>query len=222
MKADIHPMSRRPMRLSAAPTSASGTLLFRLDGAQDLDRAATDAEQRRRTALDAFLRGVERRALRMAELSCGQREDALDIVQDAMLGFARRYARHDPAEWAPLFYRVLDSRILDHHRRSQVRSRWRLWLKPRDDDDETDPQQQVADPQQPEPWLRLSDERLLGDLETALRALPLRQRQCFLLRIWEGLDVAQTAAAMQCGEGSVKTHLSRALARLREHLAEHR
>lgn len=203
-------------------TTASGTLVFRLDGSSDLDITSAPQQQRDRMhSLDAFLRGVERRALRMAELGCGQREDALDIVQDAMLAFARRYAGHDPADWAPLFHRVLDSRIMDHHRRSQVRSRWRLWLKPREDD-EADPLEQIADPQQPEPWMRLSDERLMGDLEAGLRALPVRQRQCFLLRIWEGLDVAQTAAAMACSEGSVKTHLSRALSRLREHLAEHR
>jgi RNA polymerase sigma-70 factor (ECF subfamily) len=195
----------------------SGTLAFRLDGSSALDTATAPLQRNRFAALDAFLRGVERRALRMAELSCGQREDALDVVQDAMLAFSRRYAGHDPAEWAPLFHRVLDSRIMDHHRRGQVRSRWRLWLKPREDD-ESDPLEQIADPQQPEPWMRLSDERLIGALETALRALPIRQRQCFLLRVWEGLDVAQTAAAMGCGEGSVKTHLSRALARLREHL----
>lgn len=202
-------------------TTTSGTLALRLDGSSDLDIASAPPQHRdRMRSLDAFLRGVERRALRMAELGCGQREDALDIVQDAMLAFARLYAGHDPADWAPLFHRVLDSRIMDHHRRSQVRTRWRLWLKPREDD-EADPLEQVADPQQPEPWMRLSDERLMGDLEAGLRALPVRQRQCFLLRIWEGLDVAQTAAAMACSEGSVKTHLSRALARLREHLAEH-
>ena len=197
------------------------TLMLHTEGRRAPAPPADSAQRQHMASLDAFLRGVERRALRMAELSCGHREDALDIVQDAMLAFARRYAEADPADWPPLFHRVLDSRIMDHHRRTQVRSRWRLWLRPREDEDE-DPIQQVADPQQPEPWLRLSDERLMGDLEAALRALPLRQRQCFLLRVWEGLDVAQTAAAMQCGEGSVKTHLSRALARLREHLAEHR
>jgi RNA polymerase sigma-70 factor, ECF subfamily len=201
-------------------TASFGTLAFRTGDLTALDAARTDHTLRdRRAALDGFLRGVERRALRMAELSCGQREDALDIVQETMLSFARRYSNHDPAEWAPLFHRVLDSRIMDHHRRSQVRSRWRLWLRPHEDD-ERDPLEQVADPREPEPWMRLSDERLMEALESALRALPIRQRQCFLLRIWEGLDVAQTAAAMGCGEGSVKTHLSRALARLREHLQD--
>lgn len=201
---------------------ASGTLVFRLDEptASDHSTAARDSE--RRLALDAFLRGVERRALRMAELSCGLREDALDIVQDAMLAFVRRYAGHPPADWAPLFHRVLDSRIMDHHRRSQVRSRWRLWLRPRDEDEGEDPIQQVIDPQQLEPWLRLADAELMQALDAGLRALPVRQRQCFLLRVWEGLDVAQTASAMDCSEGSVKTHLSRALARLRQLLQDHR
>lgn len=201
-------------------TAAFGTLALRIEESSALDAAPARTGHRDRIAdLDAFLRGVERRALRMAELSCGQHEDALDIVQEAMLTFARRYAGHDPAEWAPLFHRVLDSRIMDHHRRSQVRSRWRLWLTPREDDD-PDPLEQVADPREPEPWMRLSDERLVEALEAALKQLPIRQRQCFLLRVWEGLDVAQTAAAMGCGEGSVKTHLSRALARLREHLQD--
>ncbi|MEZ5456973.1 MAG: RNA polymerase sigma factor [Lysobacteraceae bacterium] len=179
----------------------------------------TDAEQRvRLAALDAFLRQVERRALRMAELACGQREDALDIVQDAMLSFARRYAGHPQEEWPPLFHRVLDNRILDHHRRQTVRGRWMSWLSPRGEDDESDPIAQVADAQEPGPLRRMADEAMLDTLQTALRALPHRQRQCFLLRIWEGLDVADTARAMDCSEGSVKTHLSRALARLREPL----
>jgi len=178
-----------------------------------------DAEQRvRLAALDAFLRQVERRALRMAELSCGQREDALDIVQDAMLSFARRYAGHPQEEWPPLFHRVLDNRILDHHRRQTVRGRWMSWLSPRSEEDESDPIAQVADAQEPGPLRRMADEAMLDTLQSALRALPHRQRQCFLLRIWEGLDVADTARAMDCSEGSVKTHLSRALARLREPL----
>ena len=79
------------------------------------------------TPLDDFLSGIERRALVMAELATRDREEALDLVQDAMLAFVDRYAGHDPAEWPPLFHRVLQNRIRDWHRRQKVRRRWRVW-----------------------------------------------------------------------------------------------
>ncbi len=170
------------------------------------------------TRLDGFLKSVERRALRMAELACGQRDPALDLVQDAMLGFVRRYAQRPPTEWAPLFHRVLDSRLTDWHRRQRVRGRWlTAWFTAGDDDD---PLAAVADPAEPGPLDRLTGSETGARLDAALRALPLRQRQAFLLRVWEGLDVGATATAMRCSEGSVKTHLSRALVRLRERLGE--
>lgn len=186
-----------------------------------------DRDAARRTervdALDRFLREVERRALRHAEIAVGQREDALDLVQDAMLGFARAYAGHPPAEWPPLFYRVLESRILDFHRRAQVRRRWRVWLgRGADEDAGADPLAQVADPVEPGPWQRVADGETRDALDRALAALPPRQRQAFLLRVWEGFDVAQTAAAMACSQGSVKTHLSRALGALRLRLEDWR
>lgn len=169
-------------------------------------------------ALDRFLRGIERRALRMAELATGNRDDALELVQDAMLGFVRRYGDKPARDWPPLFYRVLDSRLLDFHRRSAVRRRWRSWLAREDDDG--DPLEQVPDPREPGPDRRCADGELRVRLDAALRALPPRQRQAFLLRIWEGLDVADTATAMRVSDGSVKTHLSRALASLRTRLGD--
>jgi RNA polymerase sigma-70 factor (ECF subfamily) len=170
--------------------------------------------------LDRFLREIERRALRMAEFSTGNRDDALELVQDAMLGFARRYADKPEAEWAPLFHRVLDTRILDFHRRHQVRRRWRVWLGRDEAGEGADPLEQVPDPADPGPLQRVADGETRKALERGLKALPLRQRQAFLLRVWEGLDVLQTATAMRCSEGSVKTHLSRALAALRGRLEE--
>jgi len=163
--------------------------------------------------LDLFLRRVERRALRMAELATGSREEALDLLQEAMLGFVRHYSTKPPDDWAPLFYRVLDSRLNDWHRRQRVRGR-RLAAP----DDDEDPGVHVADPAEPGPLLRLAGDQAASALERALADLPQRQRQTFLLRVWEGLDVAATAAAMRCSEGSVKTHLSRALAHLRRSL----
>ena len=171
-------------------------------------------------AIDRFLQSVERRALRMAELATGNREEALDLVQDAMFGFVRHYAGKPPAEWTPLFYRVLDNRLNDWHRRRAVRSRW-LDAFASADADEPDPLAQVADLDDPGPLLRLAGSEAAVALDAALAALPLRQRQAFLLRVWEGLDVADTARAMVCSEGSVKTHLSRALASLRRALEDH-
>jgi len=157
----------------------------------------------------------------MADLATGSRDDALDIVQDAMFGFVRHYAGKPPADWPPLFYRVLDSRLNDWHRRKRVRTRWIDRLLP-GTDDEPDALARVEDADEPGPPLRLAGSEAARALDGALAALPPRQRQAFLLRVWEGLDVAATAAAMRCGEGSVKTHLSRALAALRRALGDHR
>lgn len=171
-------------------------------------------------ALDRFLQAVERRALRMAELATGNRDEALDLVQDAMFGFVRHYADKPEGEWMPLFHRVLDNRFNDWHRRRQVRSRWIDAFLPVAAD-EPDPLAQVADRDDPGPLLRLAGTQAAAALDAALAALPPRQRQAFLLRVWEGFDVAATAAVMRCSEGSVKTHLSRALNALRRSLEAH-
>jgi len=171
--------------------------------------------------LDDFLKGVERRALRMAELATGNRDEALDLVQDAMFGFVRHYSGKPAPDWAPLFFRVLDSRLNDWHRRRQVRGRWlAAWLHSADDD-ESDTIAQAPDANEPGPLLRLVGSDAARRLDAALKKLPLRQRQAFLLRIWEGFDVAATANAMRCSEGSVKTHLFRALAALRRELEDY-
>ncbi|HTI95128.1 MAG TPA: RNA polymerase sigma factor [Rudaea sp.] len=183
--------------------------------------ARVDAENTGERTLDQFLKSVERRALRMAELATGNRDEALDLVQDAMFGFARHYAAKPAADWAPLFYRVLDSRLNDWHRRRNVRSRWlAVWTR-NDDDDEHDEIAQAPDTNDPGPLLRLAGNEAAHALDAALGNLPLRQRQAFLLRVWEGFDVAATASTMRCSEGSVKTHLSRALAALRRALEDH-
>lgn len=170
-------------------------------------------------ALDRFLAGVERRAFRMARIATGDPDEALDVVQEAMHKLVQRYRSHDETEWGPLFHRILQSRIRDWHRRHRVRTRWLRWFgsPARDLPGEAgDPLERIADSNSPDPG-RQVDERRLGEaLEKALCTLPLRQQQAFLLRAWEELDVAETARAMGCSEGSVKTHYSRAVHTLRE------
>ncbi|MDX1605024.1 MAG: RNA polymerase sigma factor [Candidatus Competibacterales bacterium] len=175
------------------------------------DAARCPAATTERTrALDRFLAGVERRALRLAEIAVGDREEALDIVQDAMCRLSRRYGDRDPQEWGALFQRILQNRIRDAYRRRAVRNRLRIWLGEEAPDPGELPDRHGRTPEQ-----QLQGEQALARLEQALRRLPLRQQQAFLLRAWEGLDVAQTARALGCSAGSVKTHYFRAVQRLR-------
>jgi RNA polymerase sigma-70 factor (ECF subfamily) len=172
--------------------------------------------------LEKFLADIERRAFRMAQVSLRDADDALDVVQDAMLKLTRNYAAKPSAEWRPLFYRILENGIRDVQRRRSVRRRIMTWLPGPKDDPEgeaQDPLDNVADAAMPIPD-SLMQEQALRKLETALRALPARQREAFMLRNFEGMDVAETASAMGCSEGSVKTHYSRAVHALREQLGE--
>ena len=175
-------------------------------------------------ALNRFLSDIERRAFSMAQFSANNTEDALDIVQDAMFNFVRRYAEQPEEEWKPLFYKVLNSRIRDWQRRSAVRSRFRAWFgfAGEKNDETNNPFDLIADSATPDPAAQLLWNDAADTLKTALRSLPLRQRQAFLLRVWEGLDVARTALAMGCSEGSVKTHFSRAVHSLRGLMEEYR
>ena len=172
--------------------------------------------------LDAFLAQVERRAFRMAELQLRHREDAMDAVQDAMLRLVRHYRDKPAAEWPPLFWGILRRRVVDLQRRRKVRSIVVGWLGGgRDDQGDELPVWEPAD-HGPGPLDRLQDRQSYADLAQALKQLPQRQREAFMLRMLEGLDVAETARAMGCSEGSVKTHLSRAMHRLRDLLEDWR
>jgi len=183
---------------------------------------AEDTALETATTLDRFLASVERRAFRIAQMAVRDRDDALDIVQGAMLRLARNYARRPSEEWKPLFYRILYNGIRDFQRRRTVRSRIFGFLPgswPDDDDPPADPFERVADPG-PDPIRQLMADEAMARLETALGQLPARQQQAFVLRCLEGMDVAATAAAMGCAEGSVKTHYFRALQALRAQLGE--
>jgi RNA polymerase sigma-70 factor (ECF subfamily) len=171
-------------------------------------------------AMEAFLREVETRAFRIALVSVRDRDEALDIVQDSMIRLVRRYARRASEEWRPLFYRILQNRIRDSQRRRSVRSRV-LSFFGGIENGEYDPIVEAVAPPTANPLDQLEQLDAMQALEQALAALPVRQREAFTLRNFEGLDVGQTAVAMGCTEGSVKTHYSRAVHRLRELLGEH-
>ncbi len=161
----------------------------------------------------------------MAEIATKSREDALDIVQDTMYDFVRRYNNHNSQEWRPLFFRVLQNKIRDWYRRSTIRRRFG-GLLPRSfsNDDELqqeDPFAQVADSKEMGLDHNLHVQDSLDRLNQALADLPHKQQQVFLMRAWEGFSTKETAAIMKCSQGTVKTHYSRALHTLQEKLKDH-
>jgi RNA polymerase sigma-70 factor (ECF subfamily) len=162
--------------------------------------------------LEAFLRNIEARAFRFAELGLRHREDALDAVQDAMLKMLA-YRDHPASEWGPLFWSILRNKMTDTQRRGLFRLRW-LLPGSTDKDGETVDWADDA----PGPSRQHDSREAWQHIHAALRALPARQREAFTLRVLEELDVADTARIMGCSEGSVKTHLSRARESLQKQL----
>ncbi len=164
-----------------------------------------------------FLASVDRRAFKQAVFAVHDDEAALDIVQDSMMRLAEKYPDRPAAELPLLFQRILQNAIRDYFRRSKVRSTWTTLLSNlgiRDDGDDVDPLDtlEVDDfssvPDSPAE--RLEQSQVMASIEDAVKALPARQREAFMLRYWEELDVSETAKVMGCSEGSVKTHCSRA------------
>jgi RNA polymerase sigma-70 factor, ECF subfamily len=169
--------------------------------------------------ISSFLAEVERRAFKQAMFATRDEDAALDIVQDAMLKLTEKYSDKPAAELPMLFARILQNTIHDHFRRQKVRNTWTTLLsafgKGDEKEDDYDPLETLhakSDSNAAEdPARQLEQAQIVGLIEQAIARLPARQREAFVLRYWEELDVAEAAAAMGCSEGSVKTHCSRAV-----------
>lgn len=164
-----------------------------------------------------FLAEVERRAFKQAVFSVRDEHQALDIVQDAMLKLSDKYSGKPAGELPMLFQRILQNVIRDFFRRQKVRSTWTTSLGAlfgANSDEDHDPLDTLEIENDSKiasrPAEQFEQRQVLDIIEKAIQTLPLRQRQAFMLRYWEELDVAETAKAMGCSEGSVKTHCSRA------------
>ena len=167
------------------------------------------------TELSHFLEKAERRAFKQAAFAVRDDHTALDIVQDAMFKLVDRYRDRPVAELPPLFQRILQNTIRDFYRRQKIRSTWTTLFssfQPRDEGDEYDFLEtfETDSARKDRPENQLERAQVINIIEESLKRLPVRQRQAFILRYWEELDVAETAIAMRCSRGSVKTHCSRA------------
>ena len=167
--------------------------------------------------LSDFLASVERRAFKQCVYAVQEEQAALDIVQDSMMKLAEKYAQRPAPELPLLFQRILQNTIRDHFRRTKVRSTWTTLLSNLGmggEDDDADPLETLEVDEvsnvPASPALQLEQSQVMAAIEEAVKGLPDRQREAFMLRYWEELDVSETAKVMGCSEGSVKTHCSRA------------
>lgn len=176
--------------------------------------------------LSDFLASVERRAFKKTAYAVKDDHAALDIVQDAMLKLAEKYADKPADELPKLFYRILQNTMRDYWRRQKVRNVWTTLLSSfggkNDDGTERDPLETIdIENESDQPSVRLERKQSVNLIEKAIEKLPTRQREAFLLRYWEEMDVAETASIMGCSDGSVKTHCSRAVRALSQELQKH-
>ena len=166
--------------------------------------------------LSNFLRDVERRAFKQTVYAVRDEHVALDIVQDAMLKLAEKYADKPVNEYPMLFQRILQNTMKDFWRRQKVRNMWTTLLSSfgagQDGEEDHDPLDTIdVEDESSNPQVQLERSQTMKIIEKALEKLPARQREAFILRYWEDMDVAETAQMMGCSQGSVKTHCSRAL-----------
>ncbi|WP_373988068.1 RNA polymerase sigma factor [Duganella sp. BuS-21] len=181
---------------------------------------ATDKE------LSDFLENVERRAFKQAVYAVRKDESALDIVQDAMIKLAEKYGDKPAAELPMLFQRILQTTILDYFRREKVRNTWVSLFSSmgpsggeHEDFDILESLESEDGRSSESSADQIERQQTLEIIDAEVQKLPARQREAFLMRYWQDMDVAETAEAMGCSEGSVKTHCSRATHALAEALA---
>jgi len=165
--------------------------------------------------LSDFLEAVERRAFKQTAYAVRDDHAALDIVQDAMMKLAEKYGDKPVNELPMLFQLILQNTMRDFWRRQKVRNIWTTLLSSfggGEDGEERDPLETIdVEDDTDEPSAQLERSQTIKIIEKALEKLPARQREAFVLRYWEEMDVAETAKAMGCSDGSVKTHCSRAV-----------
>ncbi len=171
-----------------------------------------------RNELSEFLEHVERRAFKQTAYAVRDEHVALDIVQDAMMKLTEKYADRPATELPLLFQRILQNTMRDFWRRQKVRNIWTSLLSSfavvGEDGEESDPLEILTPAnhdKRDEPEAQLDQRQTMRLIEEALHQLPSRQREAFVMRYWEDMDVAETATAMGCSQGSVKTHCSRAV-----------
>jgi RNA polymerase sigma-70 factor (ECF subfamily) len=181
-----------------------------------VDADTASDEQAPPLTMEVFLADIEKKAYHMAALATSSHADALDLLQDSMIKLVTNYADKHSEQWKPLFYKILQNRIRDFHRHQKVKNLLFFWKSATADDEAEEwPPAQTDATNADTPEADMARTQQQNAALVHLKTLSDKQQQCFLLRSWEGLSTAQTAEVMGCSEGSVKTHYSRAVTKMR-------
>lgn len=183
-----------------------------------VESLTTMGQTERAEGIDSFLASVEKEAFVVAMAACHDQDAAMDIVQDSMFSMVKHYAKKPSDQWQPLFFKVLNNRITDHHRKRGF-SRLTQWFGRNSENSESD--EEAVDQLESDsfgPDILLDSQDMNIAMQEAIEKLTFKQQQALVLRLWQGLSVKETARAMGVAEGSVKTHLSRAVKQMREQL----
>jgi RNA polymerase sigma-70 factor (ECF subfamily) len=159
--------------------------------------------------LDLFLRKHQQQAFAIAVVSVKQEADALDVVQETMMAFVNSYRNKPSNEWRPLFYRVLQNKINDHHRKQKS------WLRHFFSSKEQNDLAAEQASETPSPLAMVDNQQQGNEMIKIIQGLPSKQQQVVLYRHWQELSVEETAQVMQISTGSVKTHLHRATQKIK-------
>ena len=170
------------------------------------------------STIEEFLKFISPRAFSICFMSCKNRDDAHDIVQSSMCKLVEKYRNNAQSQWKPLFYTILRNKLNDFHRKRLLLGRFFVEvdndLEQIDNQNHTS-QSMVNNFSANNPDILMDREKRISLLMSSIAALPNRQQQAFIFRYLEGYSTNQTALAMNCSEGSVKTHLSRANQKLK-------
>ncbi len=164
--------------------------------------------------LAVFLREQQKQAYAIALVSVQQESDALDVIQEAMMAFVKSYSHKPQDSWRPLFYRILQNKINDHHRRQK--SWLRNFFSHQDKDDLVAEQASEA----PDPLSVLDTLEQGNEMISVIKNLPRKQQQVIMYRHWQQMTVNETAEVMQISTGSVKTHLFRATQKIKSMIGD--
>lgn len=183
---------------------------------EEIDLTKQSCQHQSKTQqLNQFFIAQEKKAYAIALMSLKNQDDALDVVQDVMIKFVEKYSKKKKQHWCSLFYRMIQNRITDFHRSNSQKKKYFSFFR---NDEQENIVEQVADEKYVSALKQIDNDIKIERLQESLKTLSTRQLQAFICRIWDGLSVAQTAESMKCSQGSVKTHLFRALKQIKQQM----